>query len=170
MATDQLQYRLERAGWTKEKALENPEERIPVPSPPYPPNRHYHFVADQTIAVIVDQYDQIVGSVPGREAWESIHQHSPHMSKTPGKPALIKINGHGGWVIPTVDLSAPWMTQTILMQGGTWTIHARQGGGGTILLNQEVVGMYEHPHELEERDEIPDIVLEAAWLIQRQGK
>lgn len=170
-ATERLDFRLKRAGWTLAQALENPEERWPVPSPPYPPNRFYHLVADRTIALIVDEHGEVAGSIPGREAWDAVQQYSPHLTKAgPGKPDVIKHNGHGGWVLPGVDMNAPWMVQTVVTQEGAWTIHAMQDGGGAVLLNQELVCTYSNAEELEDREDISDIVLEAAWLIQHAGR
>lgn len=169
-----LYLRLKRAGWTTERALEEPEEKWPVPSPPYPPNRWYHFLNDRSIAVIVDaERHEIIGSVPGGEAWATVQQYnSPDIDDDiEGRPVVMKNPGHGGWVTREVDLSAPWTVQVITSREGTWTVHGvSERSGGVILLNQEVITSYEQAFELEGREDIPQIILEAAWLIQNKGK
>lgn len=173
MSPSPLHYRLKRAGWTEERAINEPEERWPVPSPPYPPNRHYHFLNNRTIAVIVDdERNEIIGSLPGGEAWEAIMQHGPNLldASMEQKEIVIKNQGHGGWVLNTVDLSAPWTVQILVTKEGTWTVHRTRTNKGVVLLNREVVAMYDTPADLEgdAYDEIPDAVLEAAWLIYNQ--
>ena len=168
-ASPQLIARLERKGWTLQQALQNPEERWPVPSPPYPAGRYYHFLNDRDIALIVDDTG-VIASVPGHEAWEAIEQYNPQRIDHPHNKVVMKHQGHGGRVLDSVNMSAPWMVQTIATFEGTWTVHATQGGGGAVLLGEEVVAEYDLAEEINDREDIPEAVVEAAWLIQRKGR
>lgn len=170
MASPQILSRLRKKGWTVERAISSPDEKWPVPSPPFPPNRFYHFLDNREMALIVSG-NEIVASVPGSEAWEMLEQFSPDLIHGEGQPRaerksfVIKHQGHPARVLESADLSAPWMVQTACTNRGVWTVHAVRNSGGAILLDSNLVRTYDDPSELEQDTEVPPIVVEAAWLI-----
>ena len=166
-APTRLERRLEKVGWTLARALEEPDEVYPIPSPPFPPDRVYHFVDDRNIALIVKN-GVVIGSVPGPEAWEILQEYgpSPTGEHDDDMETVLHYQGTGGWILRGADLSAPWTVQTIITKNGTWTVHALRKEGGAILLNKKLITLYQGPEDL--GFDFPAAVIEAAWIIEDQ--
>lgn len=164
---------LSRYGLSVKEVLDNPEEVLDVPSPPFPEGRKYYFAKGREVALVVSPEGILISSLPGHKAMETVEKYRKVSAIAPG----IFRNGTG-WTLGHQPVREVWAVQHLATDGGVWTVHAvKESREIAILFEQDViVDGITNLHALEDYEpeppsdihSVPGAVIELAWYIQGQ--